>query len=64
MGTGTKGNREQREALKLTMIEKITIKFVGNDYIYEIPIEKIEQFCKSETIVDVKQAITEAIKRL
>jgi len=46
------------------MIEKFIIKFEYNDYIYEIPIEKIEQFCKSETIVDVKQAITEAIKRL
>lgn len=46
------------------MIEKITIKFVGNDYIYEIPIQKIEQFCKSETIEDIKKAIVEAIKRI
>lgn len=64
MGTGTKGNREQREALKLTMIEKFIIKFEYNDYVYEIPLEKVEQFCKSETIEDVKTAIVEAIKRL
>lgn len=46
------------------MIEKIIIKFEGNDFIYEIPIEKIEEFCKSGTIEDIKQAITEAIKRI
>jgi len=46
------------------MIEKVTIKFEGNDYIYEIPIQKIEQFCKSGTIEDIKQAIMEAIKLL
>lgn len=44
------------------MIEKIIVKFENNDYIYEIPIQKIEQFCKSETIEDIKQAIMEAIK--
>lgn len=64
MGTGKKGNREQREAPKLTMIEKFIIKFEYNDYVYEIPLEKVEQFCKSETIEDVKTAIVEAIKRL
>lgn len=46
------------------MIEKIIVKFEGNEYIYEIPIEKIEKFCKSETIEDIKQAIMEAIKQL
>lgn len=46
------------------MIEKFIIKFEYNDYIYEIPLEKVEQFCKSETIEDIKKAIVEAIKRL
>lgn len=44
------------------MIEKFIIKFEHNDYIYEIPLEKVEQFCKSATIEDIKQAIMEAIK--
>lgn len=64
MGTSTKGHREQREAPELTMIEKLIIKFENNDYIYEIPLEKIKQFCKSETIEDIEKAITEAIKRI
>lgn len=46
------------------MIEKLIIKFENNDYIYEIPLEKIKQFCKSETIEDIEKAITEAIKRI
>jgi len=46
------------------MIEKFIIKFEDNDYVYQIPLEKVEQFCKSETIEDIKKAIMEAIKRL
>lgn len=46
------------------MIEKFIIKFENNDYIYEIPLEKIIEFCKSETIEDMEKAIKEAIKRL
>lgn len=46
------------------MIEKFIIKFEHNDYIYEIPLEKVERFCNSETIEDIRKAIMEAIKRL